>query len=503
MKQRLARGPLVLLVFVMAATSSLVCANEPAPRRLALPDTVVGRRAAAFFAAFNSGEDDAMRAFEAANRAKSALERRSIDERIEQYHDLRADWGDLTVDGMFSSDELELGLGVNAEHRDDFLRFRFELEPDAPHGLLAIYIEGGGPRPRKAVAVSSPLMDAKMRGDTVERIAEVLEESYVFAEVGSRMAGALRTNLSAGQYADLDRAPALARRLTRDLRDICHDRHLRVVAGHFPRQSDSDVDESDDWWAKSRWENYGFERAERLAGNVGYLKLNEFNSSDDAMKTAAAAMNFLSNCSALIFDLRDNGGGSPEMIAFLSGYLFEKSVHLNSFYNRKEDEATETWSRTDVPGLRFGSTKPVYVLTSHHTFSAAEEFTYNLKHLKRATIVGETTGGGAHPIFRQRINDVISMTVPYARAINPITKTNWEGTGVLPDVKASARRALAVAHEVALEKLIEGTQDRERRREIERALRRVRASTSKDGGLTVKREGRSPPTGCAEGDAGE
>ncbi len=138
------------------------------------------------------------------------------------------------------------------------------------------------------------------------------------------------------------------------------------------------------------------------------------------------------------------------MICFISGYLFDKPVHLNTFDDRLQG-ISHTYSNKEVPGQRYGQDKPVYVLTSSRTFSAAEEFTYNLKHLKRATIVGEASGGGAHPVTGYTINKYFEMTVPYARAVHPLTKTNWEGVGVLPHVKVPADQALDKAHQLALE----------------------------------------------------
>ena len=168
---------------------------------------------------------------------------------------------------------------------------------------------------------------------------------------------------------------------------------------------------------------------------------------------AVGAMAFLANCDALIIDLRENGGGSPEMIQLLSSYFFSgEPRHLNSFYYRMDEKTEQYWTQPYVPGAKLADTD-LYVLTSGYTFSGAEEFTYNLKNMKRATIVGETTGGGAHPVRIEVLNDHFAIGVPYARAVNPISKTNWEGTGVEPDVKVPAAQALAQAHLLALEKL--------------------------------------------------
>ena len=150
--------------------------------------------------------------------------------------------------------------------------------------------------------------------------------------------------------------------------------------------------------------------------------------------------------------MRENGGGSPGMVAFVSSYLLDRRTHLNDLWTRRTGKTEEFWTRDSVPGRRFGGEKPIYVLTSARTFSGAEEFTYNLKHMKRATIIGETTGGGAHPVAGHRIDEHFMIGVPFARAINPITHTNWEGVGVKPDIVVPADDALAAAQKLLLEK---------------------------------------------------
>ena len=223
--------------------------------------------------------------------------------------------------------------------------------------------------------------------------------------------------------------------------------------------------------------NFGFEKIERLQGNIGYIDLRGFSDPEAGVETVAAAMNFIGNTDALIFDLRQNGGGSPEMVALICSYLFgEKPVHLNSLYWRKGDKTDEFWTKASVAGKRYGETKDVYVLTSNRTFSGAEEFSYNLKNLKRATIIGETTGGGAHPGGMYRINDHFGAFVPIGRAISPITKTNWEGTGVEPDVKVPKELALKTAYLMALNKVAEKTADEQRKK----ALKELSDQTQKE-----------------------
>jgi C-terminal processing protease CtpA/Prc len=160
--------------------------------------------------------------------------------------------------------------------------------------------------------------------------------------------------------------------------------------------------------------------------------------------TAIAAMNVLADSVTLIIDLRDTRGGAPGMVALICSYLFGEPTHLDDIYDREAHttEHTSTW--TYVPGKRFIDT-PVFVLVSKKTFSAAEELSYDLKALKRATLIGETTGGGAHLVGPRRLDDHFFIEVPFGRFINPVTGTDWEGTGVAPDVEASAADALAEA----------------------------------------------------------
>jgi len=239
------------------------------------------------------------------------------------------------------------------------------------------------------------------------------------------------------------------------LREVSHDKHLGVnySPAVTPQRGAAPGPEGE---ARMRTQlersNCFFEKAERLASNIGYLKFNAFADPALCGPTATAAMNFLGNVDAIIFDLRENGGGDPKMVAYISTYLFAEKTHLNDLYNRKEDSTTEYWTLPDLPGKRLAG-KPAFVLTSKRTFSGAEEFSYNLKNLKRATIVGETTGGGAHPVSGHRIDDHFMIGVPFARAVNPISKTNWEGTGVEPDVKVPADEALSVAKTMAAEQI--------------------------------------------------
>jgi hypothetical protein len=305
---------------------------------------------------------------------------------------------------------------------------------------------------------------ATVRTEVLEGVIRELNKGYVFPEVAASMEKDLRGRMKRGEYDTVTSAEVFCRLLTSQLQGISHDKHLhltysadaQIVAGVGDKMS---VDEQAVYRRIASMQNYGFQKLERLPGNIGYMDLRNFHDASIASETAVAAMNFLANTDALIIDLRQNGGGDPAMVALLCTYLFgPEPVHLNTLYDRPSDKSHQWWTLPYVPGRRYAD-KDVYVLTSHNTFSAAEEFTYNLKTLKRATVIGETTGGGAHPGGLQLINEHFGVWVPTGRAINPITNTDWEGAGVVPDVEVAAPYALKTAYLSALRKAEAATDD--------------------------------------------
>ncbi len=186
-------------------------------------------------------------------------------------------------------------------------------------------------------------------------------------------------------------------------------------------------------------------------------------------------MNFLANCYAVIIDLRENGGGSPTMVQLISSYFFEEATHLNNFYIREADTIKQFWTQSHIEGPSLAD-KPLYILTARRTFSGAEEFTYNMKNLERATIIGETTGGGAHPTTTVVFPDLgVKLGVPFGRAVNPITMTNWEGTGIEPHIQVPQQDALEVAKYEALKKLYEEAEIPELKESLGWALERYEA----------------------------
>jgi hypothetical protein len=312
------------------------------------------------------------------------------------------------------------------------------------------------------VAVAQPeqpdlTIDAATRRQVIDAVLKRLNDSYVFPEVAKKMEQSIRERVEKKEYDEITSAKLFATTLTRDLQAVSKDKHLRVRYSHEPipergERREPSAEEREQRRRDFNYMNHGFVKVERLRGNIGYIEFLNFTDHEYGADTVAAAMNFVNGTEALIIDLRGNGGGNPHMVALICSYFFgPEPVHLNDLYWREGDRTDEFWTRKDVAGRRYLN-KDVYVLTSKRTFSGAEEFSYNLKNLKRATIVGETTGGGAHPGGGFRLHEHFGAFVPTGRAINPITKTNWEGTGVTPDVAVPADQALLVARLMALKK---------------------------------------------------
>ncbi|MFJ2155309.1 S41 family peptidase [Streptomyces sp. NPDC087856] len=287
----------------------------------------------------------------------------------------------------------------------------------------------------------------------IDETTRLLTEHYVFPDIAEQLAALLHRRLAEGAY-DVDDAEEFARLVTEDLQSANGDRHLRLK--HHadpvpPKQGAANLAA-----IRRDFDNSlgGAPRVELLNGGVAVLELAPMLFPLEwAAEPLSAALTLASRAQALIIDLRANRGGDPDAVAFVCSYLLDERTHLNSMYWRAGDRTEQSWSLPHVPGTRFGGTKPLYVLSSANTFSAAEELAYDLQQLGRAVVVGERTRGGAHPCEGWTVHPHLEATVPVGRAINPVSGTNWEGTGVQPDVPCAAADSLTQAHTLALAQL--------------------------------------------------
>lgn len=319
-------------------------------------------------------------------------------------------------------------------------------------------------------------LNAAQRSIVVESLARELIRNYIFPHAAAKTAAALQEKLGKGGYDGATTPKAFAEALSTDLQSFGQDRHFRVrYDPEFKPQADEDAPPTPkavgEGRAQAARRGWGIAKVEILPGNVGLLDVRGFGPAEFCGPAFTNAIGLLSGTYALILDLRQNGGGDPETVALLCSYFFDEGDvrHLNDIYNRPKDRTRQYWTMA-VPGPRYGGTKPVYVLTSSRTFSGGEECAYDLQTQKRATLIGETTGGGANPGGPAALSEGFVAFIPTGRAINPITKINWEHVGVAPEVKTPATEALKVAHAAALKNLLEGEKDTASRQRLTKLI---------------------------------
>ncbi|MFG2824003.1 S41 family peptidase [Kitasatospora sp. NPDC048365] len=274
-----------------------------------------------------------------------------------------------------------------------------------------------------------------------------INDRYVFPELTAAIEEALRGRAADGEYDGLA-GPELCAAVTGHLQEVRPDKHLRLLWSEEAvpvEEEDSPEEEAARWAEVYRRGNYGIRRVEQLDGNIGYLDLTFIPDAGPGHQAIGAAMQLVAHTDALVIDLRTCRGGSPNGVALWCSFFFpDDELHLNDIYDRETDSTRQFWTYPHLPAPRYLD-RPVTVLTAAFTFSGGEELAYNLQANKRATLIGETTRGGAHPTDRFALTPHITVTVPTARSINPITGTNWEGVGVVPDVAEPADRALETA----------------------------------------------------------
>jgi Peptidase family S41 len=291
-------------------------------------------------------------------------------------------------------------------------------------------------------------LDAGERRRLIDRAIANLKQYYFDRDVAQKTADAMLVHEKAGDDTEPIEGRAFAELLTAQMRDASGDGHLiieysRILLPKGPRAQT--VDRLESLHKAMVQQNCMVRKLQILPHNIGYLKLDFFPNTSLCGPTVRTAMASLNHADAIIFDLRDNSGGFPDMVSLIASYLFD---HPEYMYSPRGAPTKDSWTRSPVPGNGLAD-KPVYVLTSAATWSGAEQFSYDLKMLKRATLVGETTRGGAHAGAFHRIDDHFGMGIPEEKPINPFSNTDWEGVGVEPDVKVEAANALETSVKLA------------------------------------------------------
>ena len=414
---------MLFLLPIMALTA------ETAP---SFPDNPAGHAFTAWLDAINSGDTARVESFDDAHAPWLTLER---------MNELRARTGGYELVSIDKSEKLWIIFTAKEKTGQSLVRGSLVVKSDDPAMISELSLAPAGANPPELT-----VNDAE-RVRVIDNAEKLVNEFYVDPAIAKTLAAGLEDRRRRGDYRAITDGDVLATRLTDDLRAVSHDGHVSVGFTPDilpPDERNVSPDSDPKFGLQLAASNCGFEKVEHLQPNLGYLKLNQFGEPKFCAPTAIAAMNFLGNSDVLIVDLRDNHGGAPSMVALICSYLFGEPVHLDDIYDRQKNTTEQSWTMPYVPGNRFAG-KPVFVLTSKKTFSAAEEFSFDLKNLKRATLVGETTGGGAHTIAPHRLDGHFFIEVPFGRILNPITKKDWEGTGVEPDIEVNAADALEEA----------------------------------------------------------
>lgn len=414
------------------------------------PDTATGKCVAAWFSAFNSGDDREMLAFEDRYRARSYTETLGPDERLANYERLRDIFGQLTPRRVVRSLERQITLIAESAKIDGVLVVRFQLEDAPPHGLDYLRFTGIN---RKEIPDAYALraadraqpVDAGNLEETVRSAARILEEKYVIPDVGKAMADRILGNLEDGDYDRAGKAGRLADMLTEDVVDVSGDSHVWIEAAN-PLDPGSAYPENRPV-EELRRENYHFRRAELLPGNVGYVKFDMIHDDPEAQDIAATALAFVAWSDALILDLRDNIGGEWGSGRLILSYLLPPNTPLSRLFDRDGRMVGADSTVADLGGKRFPADMPVYVLTSGKTGSAAEAFAFAIQQSGRGTVVGETTVGGGYRCDEFRINPLFIMSVSTSRAVSAFDNKSFQGVGVVPDIEVPGGDALEKALE--------------------------------------------------------
>ena len=287
----------------------------------------------------------------------------------------------------------------------------------------------------------------------IKQISRLIEDQYVYPERGKAYAAKFLEYSLDDVYAEIEDPKQFGETVTADLQELTGDRHFGfrlIESSGLEENEQGSLHHPVRYYRLMHKEHTGLLHLEWLEGGIGYAELCRCYGGAEGLEMIELAMKFLSSADAIIFDVRDNGGGSGDLLFTLCSYFFEYPTQLNSFYTRQEDFTQDYWTEEKIAGERLLDI-PVFILTSRKTFSAAESFVFDMKVRQRAVIVGDSTGGGAHSVDLFKVGDRFEIYIPTGRSFNPLTGADWEGTGVIPDVLVAAESALDTALVLAKE----------------------------------------------------
>jgi hypothetical protein len=305
---------------------------------------------------------------------------------------------------------------------------------------FASSVDGPASRPEDVI-------DAQLVRESVVSTVELLNEIYVYPETARRVGIEMLRRLDSGAYDRIASKQEFADRISEELVELSGDGHMGVMVAEGDAPPTHVLKETVDRFRL----NYGFQRVEVLDGNIGYLKINKFHQDEEAEQVADHALGFLGNTDALIIDLTECKGGSPELVRHLLSHFFADGTSLWSIIDRNGETIHEAVSKAGVGSGRFKRDFPLFVLTGPDTASAAELFAYALQSYGKAKSVGQGTVGIAHLVGAQSINQHFIGRFSTYRNSNPVTESDWEGVGITPDYPAAPDDRLVTAIRMAAE----------------------------------------------------
>jgi hypothetical protein len=403
-----------------------------------------------------AADDEMLRGFLEQYHSSAYLQQHPLGERLAHHNRLRDIFGKLISIRVTLSLDFQTTLLVRPAKKENVLVMRFQLEEQPSHKLSTMTFSGidRADVPDEYVdyvATRAAPVSAELRESTVKAVARVLKDVYIYPELGESMSDTLLRHQAQGTYAELTKAGALADKLTEDAVALSGDLHIWVEAQNPLVQVSSDPVNRDP--SELRRDKFDFKEARMVSGNVGIIKFDMIHDEEEAQEIMAAALADVSGCKALVLDLRDNIGGEWGTAALLLGYVLPGGTIYSRTFDREGALIKENAVPSAIPGRPFDASVPIYVLTSKKTGSAAEALAYTLKHMGRATIVGEVTRGMAHPSKEVVVNDYFRMSIPYLGSENVNTGTDWEGVGVVPDISVPAEDAMQMAVREALQRI--------------------------------------------------